>query len=330
MTTLPTLPLEATSRHVLAIDIGGTKLAVGIVAETGELIDSVRTPTHAEQGPDRVLERLLDLSHSLLRRSPVPVERVGVGCGGPLDTRRGLIQNPPNLPGWIDYPLVRRLEDSLALPVALDNDANAAALAEFHFGAGQGTRHMVYLTISTGVGGGLILNGELYRGKRGNAGELGHIQVKYDGDPCNCGGRGCLEGYASGTNIARRARDLAVLHPESMLALTPRAEITAQTVLAALRAGDAVAWRLWNDTLDLMAAGVASIVNAFDPERVVIGGGITNFGDLLFPPLRQRVTQRTMPALMSGVEICPAVFAENVGILGAAAVAFRERRGVIQ
>ena len=327
---MTTLPLEDISRHVLAIDIGGTKLAAGIVAETGELIDSVRTPTHAEQGPDRVLERILDLSHTLLRRSPVSIQSVGVGCGGPLDTRRGLIQNPPNLPGWIDYPLVARLQESLALPVALDNDANAAALAEFRFGAGRGTRQMVYLTISTGVGGGLILNGELYRGKHGNAGELGHIQVKYDGDPCNCGGRGCLEAYASGTNIARRARQLAALHPESVLASTPLADITAQTVLAALRANDAVAWQLWNDTLDLMAAGVASIVNAFDPERVVIGGGITNFGDLLFVPLRERVAERAMPPLFSGVEICPADFAENVGILGAAAVAFRERTKVIQ
>ncbi|UBV44252.1 ROK family protein (plasmid) [Deinococcus taeanensis] len=320
---MTTLPLEAPTRHVLAIDIGGTKLAAGIVSATGELLDTARTPTHAEQGPDRVVERVIDLCRTLLRRSPVTVDRAGVGCGGPLDTRRGLIQNPPNLPGWIDYPLVGQLRGALDLPVVLDNDANAAALAEFHFGAGRGTRHMLYLTISTGIGGGLILNGQLYRGKRGNAGELGHIQVQAGGLPCNCGGQGCLEAYASGTNIARRAREAAAQHPQSLLARSaPRPEaITAQTVLTALDAGDPVARALWNDTLDLLAAGVASSIHAFDPERVVIGGGITNFGDHLFVPLRERVAARTMPALSDGVEIRPAAFAQNVGVLGAAAVA---------
>ncbi|GBF06146.1 transcriptional regulator/sugar kinase [Deinococcus aerius] len=328
---MPTLPLEAIPSHVLAIDIGGTKLAAGIVDAAGTLLDVARTPTHVEEGPDRVLGRILGLSRTLLGRSPVPVQSVGVGCGGPLDTERGLVQNPPNLPGWIDYPLAGRLREALGLPVALDNDANAAALAEFHFGAGRGTRHMVYLTVSTGIGSGLILNGELYRGKRGNAGELGHLQVRYDGDPCNCGGRGCLEAYASGTGIARRARERAARHPESLLARLapdPR-DLTAETVLTALRAGDPVARELWDETLDILAAGVASIVNAFDPERVVIGGGITNFGEFLFPPLRERVEGRAMPALVSGVDICPAELAEHVGVLGAAAVALRERQEVL-
>ncbi|MFC4454212.1 ROK family protein [Deinococcus sonorensis] len=327
---MPTLPLEASSSHVLAIDIGGTKLAAGIVSGAGVLLDSARTPTHAAEGPDRVLDRLLDLCRTLLRRSSVPVQRVGVGCGGPLDTVRGLILNPPNLPGWLEFPLVARLQQALDLPVSLDNDANAAALAEFHFGAGRGTRHMVYLTISTGIGSGLILNGELYRGKRGNAGELGHLQVRVDGRACNCGGRGCLEAYASGTNIARRARELAAQHPASLLARSvPDLEaITAQTVLQALQAQDEVAVQLWDETLDLLAAGVASTVNAFDPERIVIGGGITNFGDLLFVPLRERVAARAMPALWSGVELCRAELAADVGILGAAAVALRERQGL--
>lgn len=325
---MPTLPLEAAPRHVLALDIGGTKLAAGIVDEAGTLLDVVRTPTHVEEGPDRVVGRLVDLGRALLGRSAVPVRGVGVGCGGPLDLERGLVQNPPNLPGWLDYPLARRLEEALGLPVALDNDANAAALAEFRFGAGRGTRHMVYLTISTGIGGGLILDGELYRGKRGNAGELGHLQVRYDGPPCNCGGCGCLESYASGTNIARRARERAAQHPESLLARPAPADLSAETVLAALRAGDAVAWDLWEETLDILAAGVASMVNAFDPERVVIGGGITNFGDLLFPPLRERVGHRAMPALADGVEILPAELGEHVGVLGAAAVALRERQEV--
>lgn len=327
---MPTLSLEAAPSHVLALDIGATKLAAGIVDAAGTLLDTVRTPTQIEQGPDPVVRRLVELGQTLLTRSAVPVQSVGVGCGGPLDTERGLIQSPTNMPGWLDYPLVQRLREALDLPVALDNDANAAALAEFRFGAGRGTRHMVYLTISTGIGSGLILNGELYRGKRGNAGELGHLQVKYDGQPCKCGGRGCLEVYASGTNIARRARERAAQHPESLLArsVVNLADITAETVLAALHAGDPVAWEVWDETLDLLACGVASILNAFDPERIVIGGGITNFGDLLFVPLRERALRRAMPALAAGVEILAAELAEHVGVLGAAAVALHGRQEV--
>ncbi|MFC4427272.1 ROK family protein [Deinococcus navajonensis] len=327
---MTTFPLEAIPRHVLAIDIGGTKLAVGIVNARGELLDAARAPTEVEQGPDHVVEQLLGLCSVVMERSPVTVECAGVGCGGPLDTDRGIIQSPTNLPGWVDYPLVERLRARLNLPVFVENDANAAALAEHQFGAGQGIEHLVYLTISTGIGGGLILNGELYRGKHGNAGELGHLQVRYDGPPCSCGGRGCLEGYASGTNIARRAREVAARHPGSLLArLAPNLQhLTGETVLAALQAGDPVAGALWDETLEMLAAGVASIVHAFDPQRIVIGGGITNFGDHLFPPLRQRVAQRSMPALADGVDICPAAFAGNVGVLGAAAVALRAPLGV--
>ncbi|PYE54611.1 ROK family protein [Deinococcus yavapaiensis] len=320
---MPLLSPEAPPRHVLAIDIGGTKLAVGIVSSRGEIADSARTPTHVEFGPDVVLSRIVGLSRDLLRRHPVAVDMIGVGCGGPLDTGRGLVKNPPNLPGWNDYPLVQHLQDALGLRVALDNDANAAALAEFHFGAGRGTRHMVYFTISTGIGGGLILNGDLYRGKFGNAGEIGHVQVEYDGEPCNCGGRGCLEHYASGTGIARRARKLAERYPDSLLNTLAEhsGEITAHTVKAALEANDSATVDFWAETIEMLAAGVASVVHAFDPERVVIGGGISKFGDLLFEPLRSRVKARTMPPLMEGVDIVPASCADDVGVLGAAAVA---------
>jgi len=321
---MPTLPPEGASPHVLAIDVGGTKLAVGVVAHDGTLVDTVRSPTHVHEGPAAVLARIERLAGELLARHAALIDRVGVGCGGPLDTERGLIQNPPNLPGWFDVPIVARFEQAFGLPVTLENDANAAALAEYHYGAGRGARHMLYLTLSTGIGGGLILGGELYRGKRGNAGELGHIQVKYDGETCNCGGRGCLEHYASGTNLARRARALAEAHPDSLLARlepTPR-DITARTVLAALNARDPLALALWDDTLDLLAAGIASAVHAFDPERVVLGGGITNFGTWLFEPLRERLAARAMPLLASGVTVVPAELGEHVGVLGAAAVAF--------
>ena len=313
--------------HVLALDVGGTKLAAGLVTPQGELLETRRVSTRIDLGPEGVTAQLLELSRSLLS-SAAAVAWVGVGCGGPLDRDLGIIKNPPNLPGWIDFPLRSRLEAGLAalglnLPVAVDNDANAAALAELTFGAGRGFQHLIYLTISTGIGGGVILNGQLYAGKDGNAGELGHLQVSVDGERCNCGGQGCLEQYASGTSIARRAQRVARQHPASQLAtLEPSLEeITAYTVLRALQLGDEVALAFWDETLDYLAAGVASIIHAFNPQRIVIGGGITNFGDLLFAPLRAKVQARTMPALWHGLSICRAELADHVGIYGAAAVA---------
>ncbi|CAM3351651.1 Glucokinase [Deinococcus saxicola] len=311
--------------------MGGTKLEAGIVSAQGELLDTLRTPTQLDLGPEGVTRQLLDLGLTLLQRTSAKISGVGVGCGGPLDRELGIIQDPPNLPGWTDFPLKNHLEAGLSdagwtLPIALDNDANAAALAELRFGAGRGFQHLIYLTISTGIGGGVILDGQLYAGKNGNAGELGHLQVEVHGERCNCGGRGCLEQYASGSSIARRARAVALATPNSLLnTLAPDPlRITAHTVLQALEGGDAATLAFWDETLEYLAAGVASTVHAFDPQRVVIGGGVSNFGEWLFPPLRARVQARTMPALWQGLEICRAELADHVGIFGAAAVALSQ------
>lgn len=326
-----TAPAKQTAPHILALDVGGTKLAAGIVSAQGELLDTLRTPTQLALGPKGVTRQLLELGLTLLRRSAGEISGVGVGCGGPLDRDSGIIKNPPNLPGWIDFPLKSRLEAGLAeagwpLPIALDNDANAAALAELRFGAGRGHQHLIYLTISTGIGGGVIIGSQLYAGKDGNAGELGHLQVDVHGERCNCGGQGCLEQYASGSSIGRRARDVARRRPDSLLnTLEPDlAQITAHTVLRALEAGDAATRAFWDETLDYLAAGVASIVHAFDPQRIIIGGGIANFGDFLFAPLSQKVQARTMPALWHNLSICRAELADHVGIYGAAAVALSQ------
>ncbi|GHF53444.1 glucokinase [Deinococcus metalli] len=316
-------PLPDADAALLALDVGGTKLAAGLVTPHGELLASRREPTRLQAGPEGVLRQLVALGRDLLAGHAGPVSRVGVGCGGPLDRERGIIQNPPNLPGWHDVPLKDWLEDALDLPVDVDNDANAAALAEWRFGSGRGCEHLVYLTLSTGIGGGVILNGQLYTGRAGNAGELGHLQVEYLGEPCTCGGRGCLERYASGTGIGRRAREWARRHPDSLLAQLDGGpeHITAHTVRRALEDGDPLTAAFWDDTLDYLAAGVAGIIHAFDPQRVVIGGGVANFGDLLFPPLRAKVAARTYPALWQGMSLRRAELADHVGIYGAAAVA---------
>lgn len=316
---------------LLGIDIGGTKLAVGVLSLTGELVAWDRIPTLAEEGPERVIDRIVGLTRQVVARAGLQWSQVmaaGVGAGGPLDPVAGVVQEPPNLPGWINVPIVERLEQALGIPAYLENDANAGALGEHRFGAGRGIANMVYLTISTGIGGGIIVEGRLYRGENGNAGEIGHMSLVVGGRPCKCGGRGCLEAYASGPSIAARARE-AVLAGESSLLVSlagsPDA-ITAETVEEALHRGDPVATRIWDETTEILGAGLANVIHIFNPRRVVLGGGITNFGARLFEPVERIALSRVMPALASVVEIVPAELGELVGVLGAAAVAL-ERRG---
>lgn len=314
------------TQHILGIDIGGTKLAVGLVTPEGELVAQARTATQVKEGPDRIIDRLVDLCRSTVREAGVgwpAIVAAGVGCGGPLDPITGTILAPPNLPGWVAVPLVDRLKNALGLPVYLDNDANAGALGEHRFGAGRGVANMVYLTISTGIGGGIIIDNRLYQGQNGNAGEIGHMSVVYDGRPCNCGSRGCLEAYASGTNIAARAREAVAGGASSCMAeLAGSVDgITGEVLAQALERNDPVAVAIWGETVAILGAGIANVINIFNPQRVVIGGGITNFGHLLFDPVRKIALQRAMPPLASVAEIVPAQLGAQVGVLGAAAVA---------
>lgn len=318
-------------RYILGLDIGGTKLAAGIVTLDGLQIAQDRVPTQASEGPDAVINRLIDLSWRVVQQAGLQWQEVlaaGVGCGGPLDPHKGIIMEPPNLPGWVEVPLVRRLQEALGIPVYLDNDANAAALGEHRFGAGRGVANLVYLTISTGIGGGIVINNRLYLGQNGNAGEIGHMSVIYNGRECNCGSRGCLEAYCSGTSIAARARE-AVLAGEPSVLSGDLEAITGETVEAALRQGDPLARRIWQETVEILGAGLANVINIFNPQLVVLGGGITNFGELLFQPVRQVALERAMRPLAEVVDIVPARLGGQVGVLGAAAVALERLNGSV-
>lgn len=311
---------------VLGLDVGGTKLAAGIVSVDGELLASAREPTVLDDGPRRIVDRLVELGKRVMDEAGTAADAlvaVGVGCGGPLDAERGIIQDPPNLPGWTDVPLVAWLHDAFERPVHLDNDANAAALAEHRWGAGRGCESIVYLTISTGIGGGVVIGERLLRGANGNAAEIGHMSVKFDGWPCVCGRRGCLEAFASGTNIARRAREaVADGAPSVMTNLAGSvAAITAKTVADAARRGDPVARRIWDETTDVLGAGLANVLNLFNPSRIVLGGGVTLAGELLFEPLRRVALAQTLGPQAEVADIVPAELGETIGIHGAAAVA---------
>jgi glucokinase len=307
---------------VLAIDIGGTKLAAGVVDGEGRILARGEVPTLAKEGLEPVLGRIVDLGRDLLSRpeiADVPVRRIGVGCAGPVDLKAGVVFNPPNLPGWVRVPLSDRIQQALGLPTILENDANAAGLGEYRYGAGRGAQSIVYMTVSTGIGGGIILDGKVWHGLKDAAGEIGHMTVCPDGPVCGCGNRGCLEAMSSGTSIARRARDLLAAGRQS--ALSQIANPTSSDVVRLAKTGDPVACETWEGAVRFLGIGVAAAITILAPERIVIGGGVTKAGDFLFQPLREHVRQRVKLVPVESVPILPAALGPDVGILGAAAVA---------
>lgn len=307
---------------VLAIDIGGTKLAAGVVGGDGRMLVRGEVPTHAAEGLDPVLGRIVELGHELLSRPEVAgvrVERIGVGCAGPVDIKAGLVFQPPNLPGWARVPLTDHLQRAFGLPTVLENDANAAALGEFRYGAGRGARSIVYMTVSTGIGGGIILDGKVWHGVKDAAGEIGHITVCPDGPLCGCGNRGCLEAMSSGPSIARRAREAVASGRQTRLSAI--AKPTSADVVRLAQEEDPVAAEVWAEAVKYLGIGVAAVITFLAPERVVIGGGVTKAGDYLFRPLREQAWQRIRLVPVESVPILPAALGPDVGILGAAAVA---------
>jgi glucokinase len=298
----------------LGLDVGGTKIAAGVVDPGGGVHGFVSAPTEAERGPEDGLARLFELGRRAVAGSGAgwdEIDGVGIGCGGPLDSDGGVLIAPLHLHGWGDVPIVELATAAFERPAVLDNDATAAAAAEHRYGAGRGTQNMVYLTVSTGVGGGVVLDGKLHRGPTGNGGELGHVTVDWRGRLCRgCGRRGCLEAYASGTSIAERAQEAGM------------AGATAETVAAASLAGEQPAAAVWAETCEALACGIVSLANLFEPELVVIGGGVTRVGEQLLGPVRELVLAQTMRRPGQELRIESAALADAVGVVGAAAVAY--------
>jgi glucokinase len=313
-------------RFVLGIDIGGTNLVVGSVAEDGsKILAGASEPTHAEAGASDVVDRLVELAKRAIaatRREAPGAEILGVGVGapGPLDTKRGIVLLTPNL-GWVNMPLRQIIHDRLGLPAALDNDANCAVLGEWWVGAARGARHPIGITIGTGIGGGLVLDGRLYHGASDVAGEIGHTTIDTEGRRCKCGNYGCLEAYASGPNIAIRAIEEIEAGAVSRLPsyvggdLT---QITAQTVYLAAQEGDELALEVVNDTAKFLGVGIGNLLNVFNPEVVVVCGGVTLAGDHLFVPLRREVARRAFKPAVTACSIVPGELGGTAGVYGAA------------
>jgi glucokinase len=309
------------TQRVIAVDLGGTKLLAGIVDRDGVVVERLVRPTNTSS-QEALLDELEGLIGELLHDG---VGAIGVGIPSTIDQRVGRAIASVNIPlGELNFR--DHLRDRFGLPAAIDNDANAATLAEHRLGAGRGTRHMLMLTLGTGVGGGIVVNGELYRGSVGAGAELGHITVDVDGPPCqgNCPGRGHLEALASGTAADRLARKLADERPDGDLG---RAAAVGRTVdaklaveLAAEGPGDA---REVIETVGFyLGVGLASLVNVFNPELVVLGGGFARAGDLLFDPARRVIAERALAPQRDLVRVVPAILGVEAGLIGAGLVGF--------
>lgn len=309
---------------ILAVDFGGTNIRVATFeGGTPSPTDQIKRPTLAKEGPEKVIGRLQDAIREMLP-GDVKDLRIGIAAPGPLDPEAGVILSAPNLPGWVNIPLAQQLSEIFGCPVYLGNDANLAALGEWRHGAGIGTEHMVYLTLSTGIGGGVISHGRLLTGRRGLAAELGHMTILSNGPPCGCGIPGHIEAAAAGPAIARNARSRLEAGEESSLTkkFIAGQELTAVEIAAAAKDGDPLSLDILEQAGRLIGHHMANLAHAFDPELFVLGGGLTTIGELFLQPIRESLEQHVMdPAYLQDLQVLPAALGDDAGLIGAMVLA---------
>lgn len=315
------------TEYIVGVDLGGTKIRTALATLDGEVRAEVEVPTGAAAGYTRVLERIAGTIEEVRREAGFPGKplRVGLGVPGPLNPAKGVVHVAPNL-GWRHVRVGADLEVLVGAPVLLENDANLAALGELVYGAGKGVQDMVYITVSTGIGGGLILGGRLYRGAGYGAGEIGHITLLPDGPLCSCGNRGCLEALASGTAVARQARELIGRGGgRGILTLAGGVieAVTAKIVAEAARQGDGEAKALFDKAARWLGIGIAAVVNLLNPAVVVLGGGMMKSAALFWGKLEEEVTARTLPGTREVLRLKVAELGGRSGVLGAVAYALR-------
>jgi glucokinase len=322
---------EDRQRPILTVDIGGTKMIVAVVLPAGKIISRRYYLTQADGGTRAVINRLssaINRSISQDRFKNTELMGIGIAVAGILDTRRGIVTTSPNLPGWRNVPLRDIIAARSGLATHLINDASAAALGEQRFGAGRGFDNLLYLTVSTGIGGGIIINGELYSGADGCAGELGHMTIEANGPQCHCGNFGCLEALASGWAIAKEAVTRINQGEKSSIADLVDGgveNITAETVATAARQGDRLACDIVAKAANYLGIGLANLVNIFNPELIVIGGGLSKMGNMLLKPAREVIKERAFRLPAQSVRIVRARLGSNAGIVGAATYVYSQR-----
>jgi len=310
---------------ILGVDIGGTKVAVGLVDDAGRILTQARQPMVASGTAEAALEAVTGAIDSLLSTSGSGIRSIGVCAPGPLDPRAGVVLNPPNVPCWRNFRLADKIAAKYAVPVKLDNDANAAALAETRWGAARGCRYVFYTCIGTGIGTGIVLDGHIHHGRTGSAGEGGHVSINYRGPVCGCGKRGCIEALAAGPAIATRARSkLGGKLSRRSLILDPvhgdLAAVTSEAVGQAFAAGDPVAKEILQETVEFLVVWLGNIVDMLDPDVIVMGGGVAAMLKPFFDDIQRRLPSWCVNPRAGEIPLLAAHYGADAGIAGGAAL----------
>ncbi len=309
----------------LGVDIGGTKIAVGVVDRSGKILKQGRTPMVANGTAEAGFEAVVAAIDSMLSNSGAEIGSIGICAPGPLDPKTGVVLNPPNVPCWRDFPLAEKIGANYKLPVKVDNDANAAALAETLWGAAQGYRYVFYATVGTGIGTGIVFDGRIYHGKTGSAGEGGHVSIDYRGPVCGCGKRGCIEILAAGPAIGTRARNKVSAEPSRGKFILDLVNgdlnsITSQHVGQAFESGDALAREILEDTVHLLTIWLGNIIDLLDPDVMVMGGGVSAMLRPFFEEIKYGIPDWCLNPRAAEIPLLMARYGADAGIAGGAAL----------
>ncbi|MBO8160420.1 MAG: ROK family protein [Thermosipho sp. (in: Bacteria)] len=311
--------------NIVGVDLGGTYVKIGLVnSTTGVITKKTQIETKLELGNDNVVNRIAEAIQKLTENETYSA--VGIGSPGSIDKENGIVRFSPNFPDWHNFPLGPKLSKLLNKKVYVENDANSFVLGEKWFGAGKGKNHIVALTLGTGVGGGIISQNILITGTDGIGGELGHVIIKPHGRLCGCGNYGCLEAYASATAIVKMALERRKKFPDSMIFESN--EITAKTIFDAAKQNDRLALIIRDEVVNALAIAITGFIHIFNPQVIIIGGGVSRAGDILFKPLVQQVNEMVMPSFKNSFEILQSPLVENAGILGAASIVLQREKKI--
>ncbi len=309
-------------KNRIGIDVGGTNVKIALVDDSGKIIYSNSVPTRAEMGYEYTVNNIKQAIYDLLKETKLEakeIEGIGFGFPGQVDYKSGVVRLAPNIPGWVDVPIAKMIEDEFHIPTRVDNDVRCAALGELKYGAGKGCENLICITVGTGIGSGLIVNGKLVRGASNAAGEIGHIKLQiHDGPICGCGDTGCMEAFASGPAIVAMAEEYILGGKSTKYReMANGGDITPFIVAEAAKAGDPVARRIFSRIGEYIGIGMASVVNLLNPEKIIIGGGVADAGDILLDPLKDTLKKRAMKIAGETVEVVPAQLGNTAGVIGA-------------
>ena len=308
------------TKNRIGIDVGGTNVKIALVDDKGSILYSNSVPTRAEMGYEYTVNNIKQAIRDLMSETKVTnIEGIGFDFPGQIDYKNGIVRLAPNIPGWVNIPIAKIIEDEFKIPTRIDNDVHCAALGELNFGAGKGCENFICMTVGTGIGSGIVINGKLVRGASNAAGELGHIKLQmHEGPLCGCGDHGCLEAFASGPSIVAMAEEYILGGKSTKFReLASGGEITPFIVAEAAKQGDPVAKRIFARIGEYIGFGLSSVVNLLNPEKIIIGGGVADAGDILLDPIKETIKKRAMVVAGSAVEIVPAKLGNTAGVIGA-------------